>query len=330
MNNNTFREIAEQLEKAESILLFPHINIDGDAMGSCAAVCKALRIMGKQCWILIDEELPRNLQFMDKNYCTFDQNIFPEGADVSMCIDCSEEKRFPQRAEAFNKGKVKLCIDHHGTSQPICDYNYIDGDSPAAGVLVYSLLKELGFGSGLRYGTDAEMGEAIFAAITTDTGNFQYSNTNKACHEICADLYDWGIDANMVSVEIYENMRIQKLQVTIRSLENIQLIAGGLGAITWISKADTDEIGSMPDETESVIEQLRAISGVEIACFAKEKEPGVIRVSFRAKRKGNVAAIAQKFNGGGHIKAAGATLYMPLEEAVKALTEEIEKAAAEL
>ena len=323
MANNTFKEIAEVLLKAEKILIYPHINADGDAVGSAAALCHTLRRLGKTAHVLIEEQLPANLRFMDKGYFTFDEKVI-EQPDVSVCVDCGDFGRFPMRREKFLSARTTVCVDHHGTTQNFCDYNYVDSGAAATGELIYALIKEM------VPEADVETGEAIFAAITTDTGNFQYSNTTKNCHLIMAELYDLGVDTNKVSVEIYENERQEKLMITTKALSTLEIFGGGCGAIAHLTLEDMKEIGAEPFETDGVIEKLRSISGVEYAAFVKEKEPGVIRVSMRAKRRGNVASIASELGGGGHVKAAGCTLNMPLDEAVNLVKSKLNEAIKEL
>ncbi len=319
MANNTFKEIAEVLLRAENILIFPHINADGDAAGSAAALCHGLRSLGKNAYVLIEDQLPANLRFMDKGYFTFDDSVIRDPY-VSVCVDCGDYSRFPARRVKFDSAAATVCVDHHGTTEKFCDYNYVDPSAAATGELIYALIKEMGVKP------DVEIGEAIFAAITTDTGNFQYSNTTKSCHLIMAELFDFGVDTNRVSVEIYENERPQKLMVTTRALSTLEIFGEGRGAIAYITLDDMEEIGAEPFETDSVIENLRSISGVEYAAFIKEKEPGVIRVSLRAKRRGDVAAIASELGGGGHVKAAGCTLHMTVEEAVGLMKSKLSEA----
>ena len=323
MANNTFKEIAEVLLKAEKILIYPHINADGDAVGSAAALCHTLRRLGKTAYVLIEEQLPANLRFMDKGYFTFDEKVI-EQPDVSVCVDCGDFGRFPMRREKFLSARTTVCVDHHGTTQNFCDYNYVDSAAAATGELIYALIKEM------VPEADVETGEAIFAAITTDTGNFQYSNTTKNCHLIMAELYDLGVDTNKVSVEIYENERQEKLMITTKALSTLEIFGGGCGAIAHLTREDMKEIGAEPFETDGVIQKLRSISGVEYAALVKEKEPGVIRVSMRAKRRGNVATIASELGGGGHVKAAGCTLNMPLDEAVNLVKSKLSEAIKEL
>lgn len=320
--NNTYKEIAQVLESAQRILLYPHVSADGDALGSCAALCRALRMKGKEAFILVEEELPLNLKFMDRGYCTEDKAIL-EDVDISFCVDCGDTTRFPERKEKFFEGKKTICIDHHHTTTEFCDYNYVDPDASATGELVFDLLKEMGTPR------DIEIGEAIFAAITTDTGNFQYSNTRKKSFEIMAELFDWGVDTNKVSVELYENIRLERKIIESMAFSTMSLLADGKAAVAYVTREMLEQSGALSEETENVIRELRSIAGVEYAAFLKEKAPDTVRLSLRAKTTGDVAVIAEKFGGGGHVKAAGATLNMTIEEAVSAVCRELEKVATE-
>ncbi len=320
--NNTYREIAEVLAGAQTILLYPHVSADGDALGSCAALCRALRMQGKQAFILVEEELPLNLAFLDKGYCTEDQNVI-ENVDISFCVDCGDTTRFPGRVEKFFEGKTSICIDHHQTTKVFCDYNYVDPNAAASGELVFSLLKEMGTLP------DIEIGEAIFAAITTDTGNFQFSNTTRRCFEIMAELFDWGVDTNKVSIQLYENVRLERKIIETMAFSTMEMLGGGKGALAFVTEKMISDSGALSEETENVIRELRCITGVEYAAFLKEKGPETVRLSLRAKSYGNVAEIAEKFGGGGHVKAAGATLNMPIAEAIVRVRAELEKVIAE-
>lgn len=316
MKNNTFEELAKVICSKEKILIYPHINMDGDALGSAAALCKALRQMGKTCYILIEDDVPSNLAFLDKGYTTSDQTVI-EKPDVSICVDCGDAGRFPKRKAKFDAAPITICIDHHATTTAYCHYNYVDSTAAATGELIYNLLCALGVT------IDQEMGEAIFAAITTDTGSFQYSNTTKKSHEIVAKLYDAGIDANGVSVALYENVRVEKLLIKNRVLNTLSLICGGRGAIAYMTEEMLRETGASSDETEGVVQELRSINTVEIAAFLKEMEGGRVKVSLRSKRYADVTEIAGAFGGGGHKKAAGCALDCTLSEAFDLIKEKM-------
>lgn len=315
--NHSIKAIAERLSAAESVMLFPHMQIDGDAMGSCAALCKALRGAGKEAVILIEEELPEYLRFLDHGYCTMEPERIAR-PDVCMCVDCGETGRFPKGEKKFFQGKTTICLDHHATSAPFADYNFIDGSAAATAELVYQVILAMGLE------IDKEIGEAIFAGISTDTGNFQYSNTTRQSHLITAALYDAGIDHAGVAVQLYQNTRLEKIRAANRILDTLELLADGKAAIAHVSREMLRQTGAELSETDGVVETLRNIKGVEIGAFLKEQDADRIKVSMRAKTTGNVARIAEMFGGGGHVKAAGCTLRMDLSQARETMKEAIE------
>lgn len=210
------------------------------------------------------------------------------------------------------------------TTEFFCDYNYVEPEEAATGQIIFDLLSIMGAKP------DKETGEAIFAAITTDTGDFQYSNTQKKSHLIAAQLYDWGVDFNRVSVEIYENVRLAKIRLNCRAMETLRIIGRGRGAVVTVSRDMLEETGALMEESEGLAQELRSISGVEYSAVLKEYGPKSVRVSLRAKREGDVSKIAARLGGGGHIKAAGCTLNTDLNTAVSMVEKEIEKAIERL
>ncbi|MBR2548258.1 MAG: bifunctional oligoribonuclease/PAP phosphatase NrnA [Eubacterium sp.] len=316
--NDSFETIAEKLLEGDRIYLFPHENPDGDAIGSTAALCSMLRDMGKDCLVLIDEKLPDNLAFMDD-----DMFVIPDGdieaPDISVAVDCSEITRFPKLMDIFKKAKTTICIDHHVTDNMPCDYNYIDPKAAAAGELIFLLMKTM------DHKPTKREAEALFAAIDTDTGNFLYSNTTKQSHEIVCELYDSGIDVPSVGIELYETVAPEKNRLEVMALSQMSLFHDGKIALTVITQQMLEETGAKMSDAELVVAKLRTIKGVEIAIVLKERGPEKIFASMRAKSTANVRDIATAFGGGGHIKAAGCTMYMPLHEAVEQIIAKAEE-----
>ncbi|MBR0596757.1 DHH family phosphoesterase [Sinanaerobacter chloroacetimidivorans] len=316
MSNNTLKEIAVKLMDAKTVLLYPHILMDGDTLGSSVALCRALRKAGKTSYILIEDGIPAYLSFLDQGYCTNNENMI-EDPDISISVDCSDIDRFTERKEKFLEGKLRICVDHHTTNNYFADLNYIDEHASATGEIVYDLINEM------EVEIDVEIAEALYTAITTDTGNFQYTNTTKKTHLITAELFDIGIDLEKVSVELYQNIRHEKLKITKEVLNTIEMIGGGKADIAYVTQEMLAKTGASMDETEGIIETLRNISGVEIAAFLKENDGNHIKVGLRSKTYADVSSIAQSFGGGGHIKAAGCTLYTTLEDAKRQISDAI-------
>lgn len=315
ISNVSLRKAGQLLNNAESVLIFPHVNPDGDALGSCAALCRVLRNSGKEAWILLDESVPKYLSFMDTEFCTCDHGCIAE-PDICICVDCSEEKRFPDRAEKFNSGRTKLCLDHHATSGSFGDYYYIDGAEAATAQIIYKLLLEMGAQ------IDRNTAASLYTGISTDTGNFQYSNTTPETHMIAAELMKTGMDHVSITVALYQNVSLTKVRLEARILDKMEIFAGGKAVISYVDSSMLQEVSAKMEDSESAIDTLRNIEGVEIAAFLKEKGDAV-KVSMRAKSAGRVDEIAVKFGGGGHAKAAGCTMEMSIAEATDAIKKEI-------
>ena len=320
MKSSSLKEIAEVLKGGNFITLYPHENMDGDALGSTVALAKALRILGKEAWIYYVNEIPDNLVFLDKGYILRDEDKASK-ADIAMLIDCGDPSRVGKRKDVFLMAPTSICIDHHATSEATAMYNYIDPEEAATGQLIFQLVKDLGITG------DKEIGEAVYTSIITDTGKFQYSNTQRKTHEIVAELYDWGINPNQVSMEIYESNRFQRMLIETIAMNNLKISQDGLFAMAFVTRDDLVKTGAQESETENVVGKIRSIKGVEVAAFLRENMDGRINVSLRSKKYIDVSRIAEGIGGGGHIRAAGATLSnIGLEDAL-ALIERVVKEA---
>lgn len=310
MKNNTMKEIALAFERADSIVIFPHILMDGDTLGSSAALCRALRKKGKDAVIAIEDKIPDYIKFLDNDYCIREFESL-NAPDIAVCVDCGDYTRFRKRVDLFESGKTKICIDHHPTSEGIGDFNYIDGKAAATGELIYDLIKEL------NVSIDSEISNALFTAITTDTGNFQYSNTTKRSHEIVMDLYDHGLDAYGISIRLYENEPISKIRLHSLVLSKAEMFADGKGIVVSITQNMLKETNTLMEDTEGIVSKMRSIKGVEAAIVLKEEDETNIKVSMRSKGYLDVAKISVEFGGGGHVRAAGCTIKKHIDIAKK-------------
>lgn len=318
--NATLKEMGALLEKAGSILIFPHISIDGDALGSSAALCRALRNLGKEAWVLLEEEVPAYIRFLDTEFCTEDKSCI-ENPDICVCVDCGEESRIPKRADKYYQGQLKMCLDHHLTGSGseyngLGDYYYTDSEEAAASQIIYKLIKVMG------WEITIPMAEALYTGIVTDTGSFQYSNTTPETHMIAADLMALGADHMKTTVEVYQNVSFKKLMMQTKILETLEVFCNGKAAVAYVTQEMLDEVSASLDDTEDAINTIRNIEGVEIAAFLKEKD-GNIKVSMRAKSYARVDEITAKFGGGGHMKAAGCTLDCRMNQAAETIKKEI-------
>ena len=240
-------EAADALRRAESVLIFPHISMDGDALGSSVALCAALRISGKTAHVVIEDDIPETIAFLDSGgYCARDLKIV-ENPDLCVCGDCCEASRFPKRKALFESGRTRMCLDHHESTKPFADYNCVDAAAAATAVIVYKLILALGVIP------DKMIGEAIYAGILTDTGRFQYSNTNRETHLIAAALYDCGIDAAGIAIKLYQNVSYEKLLLDSRIMNTMEIFAEGRAVIAYVTRAMFRETGARPEEADGVV-----------------------------------------------------------------------------
>ncbi|MBR2619976.1 MAG: bifunctional oligoribonuclease/PAP phosphatase NrnA, partial [Firmicutes bacterium] len=291
-------------------------------------LCRVLRKMGKTSWILMDEEVPEYISFMDTEFVTRDKECLKDH-DVSICVDCGEYSRFPALADKFDEGKLHLCVDHHATGDGFGDHYYIDPSEAATCQLIYKLIKELeavvaesGETAGQVALIDRQVAESIYTGINTDTGSFQYSNTTADTHAIASELMTYGVDHTAINVKLYQTISMTKLKIQAAILQKAEFLFGGKVAVGYVTGQMLEEAGAVLDDAEGTIDMLRNIEGVEIAAFLKEKGEAV-KVSMRAKSYANVAEIVSVFGGGGHVKAAGCTLEMGMDEALDAIKKAI-------
>lgn len=315
--NIELKEIGKRLFRAGSVVLFPHVNPDGDAVGACVALCLALRSRGVQCWVY-SEGVPDFLKFLNTEMFTDDYGIIAP-PDICVAIDCSDGCRMDSRLMAFEQGDVHMCIDHHQGGTGYGDYYYIDENAAATCEIIYSLLKV----SGAEFSRD--MANALYTGLSTDTSNYRHSNTTPESHRIAAELLEIGVDHTNIMVNLYQSKGVRKVICGGRAIQHMHIFAEGRGAMTYLTAADLVELDSQSQDADEVINILQNMEGVEIAGYLEERENG-IKVSLRAKTYGNVAAICRKYDGGGHIKAAGCTMNMSMEDAFAQIKYDIEEA----
>lgn len=319
--NDSLRSIAAIMKDINTVLLFPHVNMDGDALGSCSALCLALRSLGKKAYVMISEPVPKNLDFLECGCTTMDDSVI-EDVELSLMLDCNGRNRIVNREAAFERGRIKGCIDHHavGVSDIKFDFLRSEPKSAATGEIIYQLIRNLGVEITL------DMANCLFAAITTDTGNFQHNNTTKRTHEIVGKLYEVeGFDSKAISALIYDRQSKEALKMEAVMLAALEFYADGKVAVGAITQNLLEECNCTMDEAEGMIQRIMSIDGVEIGALFKES-PDNVRASLRAKTYANVAEVATQFGGGGHVRAAGCTFEHDLKLAKSVLIPELVKA----
>jgi phosphoesterase RecJ-like protein len=242
----------------------------------------------------------------------------PEVVDVAVALDTAIQNRLGNALTAVRSAKIWINIDHHLSNPCYGDVVYVDPAAPATAEIVFRLIKS----QGLPFNRD--IAENLYAAISTDTGSFQYPQTSARTFEIAAELIRAGLDVGRLSQQLYENYPRRRLELLRELLRTMRFEHGGRVASFSLSSKTAADLGVLPEDNEGLIDHLRAIRGVIVAVFFEELADGKVRISMRSKSDVvNVCAICQKFGGGGHTLAAGARVRGALDEVEEKVLEEI-------
>lgn len=298
-----------------------HVRPDGDAIGSQLALGHALEQMGKTVYYINEDGLPDNLAFLPHS----DKLLQPQGevldVDVAIALDCGNQPRLGDNSlKAASKAKLWINIDHHMSNPGYGDLNFIDPVSPATGQIIYNLIKaeDLPLSDVTR--------DAIYVAVSTDTGSFQYGSTTEATYAMAADLVSRGLKVGEINAKAYSSHPRRRVELLRHLLNTLEISDDGKTADWQLTSAVKAELGLKPEDSEDLIDIIRSIEGVEVAVFFEELKGGTIRVSMRSKNKAvNVCDVAQVFGGGGHVMAAGIRMLGTIADARQQVLAELRK-----
>lgn len=309
--------IAEVIKNNNNFAIAVHVNPDGDCLGSAAALCDTLRLMGKNAQIVSESPVPERLAFI-VNPESVKKSV--ENCDVCIAVDVASKEMMGSVYEStFLSAKTTCCIDHHGTNAGYADCNFIDAASSAAGELVYLLtVGELNLLSD-------KGAMCLYAAIASDTGSFRYSNTTSRTHYIASKLLEKDFDAPLVMRKLFEVKTLNQLKLKSDVVSNLRFCFDGKVCICTLDKKMLDKYSMNFEDADDLASLPRSIEGVEVGVFVKIKGENEVKVSLRSNACVNVAQIAANLGGGGHIRAAGVTIFANSETAEKKILDELEK-----
>lgn len=310
----SLKETAAALKSAQRVVITAHVNPDGDAIGSSLGLMHALKALGKEVQVFIDDDIPAAFSVLP-GYELIGKPAEGQSipADLLVAVDVSLD-RIGLVKEAVTA--PTLNIDHHITNDGQADKLYLDGKAAAAAEIIYQLIPELGLTC------QKDMAMCLYTGLATDTGWFRFSNTTPDTMRAAADLLACGAVPNLIS-EALEQRPFTEVQSLASAIQKIELLAEGKVAGVCLDYASLQE----HEAPEGLIGMVRVIEGVDIAFTLKEKEPNLCRVSLRSKGI-DVTKIALQFGGGGHVRAAGCSIEKNCAEArndlIKAIMQVLE------
>lgn len=311
----TLDNIKEEIMKANSIVILTHESPDGDAIGSSLAIYNSLQQLDKKVDVIIPE-FSRTFDFLPNS-----DKIKKEGKqnyDLAIALDCADIKRLNGFANYFEEAKTTINIDHHGSNTMFADYNFVNPDAPACCQILVLVLEYLGVK------IDKQIGTCLLTGIITDTGGFKYPGTSTETFEFTSWLLGIGVNVSDIYRKVLELKTKANFYLTKRAIDRLEFLHNGKISFTYITKEDEEEFKANPGDHEGLVEIGRAIEGVEVSILLREAD-GYFKGSLRSNDYVNVSDVCMMFNGGGHIRAAGCSMHMPLEEAKEKLVNEITK-----
>jgi phosphoesterase RecJ-like protein len=303
-NQSELAAVVEAIRAHDRFLVTTHENPDGDALGSLLAMKLALQALGKdvRMYLAGTAPLPSEYSFMPLG------DLLRElpadmGERVLVAVDCANESRLGPDPEVLQDAAVVLDIDHHHDNTRFGSINLIVPDASSTGEVLRDIMRELGVE------LTPEIAEALYIAVVTDTGRFQYRNTTPKALRLAADLVEAGADVHRVFQGVYESVQFAKLKLLARALERAQVYEGGGLVVSYLLRDDFHEVGAAETYSEGIIDFLRAVEGADMAALIREPpraDGPRRRISLRASTDQlDVSAIARKMGGGGHRQAAG-------------------------
>ncbi|MBQ9875258.1 MAG: DHH family phosphoesterase [Thermoguttaceae bacterium] len=316
-------EFCAETRAARTFVVMGHVRPDGDTIGSILAMKRALVALGKEVLLVDGHSVPPGLAFIDPNRevrkieeLTDAERAFAASADVVMTVDVSSWGQLGPDATALFQGNPsakKLVVDHHAVGDSFGDVRCVDASADSAGSLVFEAIRALGVS------LTKEIADALFVAISTDTGWFRFGSTTAETLSRVAALVDAGVQIDAMYRELNEQESYGRFKLFGEVALGCERFLDGKGIFMRLSQKDFAEAGAIMSDSEDLVNEPLRIAGTEVAVIAVEQKDGTVKASFRSRCAMDCANLAREFGGGGHARAAGATLATGLEDACMAL-----------
>lgn len=310
-------KIAETIIASDKIAILPHLAADGDALGSSFALALVLSGMGKRVDVLLEEEVTSIYGFLPGKDLS---RVYSEDAihyDLALALDSGDSERLGSRKEVFENADHTANIDHHNTNTKFAKQNYIDRAASSTGEIIYILLGKMG------QQIDKDVAINLYIALSTDTGGFRYSNTSARTHLIVSELISLGVDVAEISRILFDTASYEKVKLTGAAIQSIELVEDGRVAVMALTNETIRNTGAREDESDGIINIARNITGVEVAVMLRQLDSGEIKVNLRSNNYVDVSAVASRYSGGGHKRAAGFTTAGDLEQLKTGLIQDL-------
>ena len=321
-NNDSFKKIWQALENGQNFFVAGHLNPDGDSLGCTLTMCSLLERMGKTAYAYADPSIGNDLLFLPGLQKIHLKELPPKPHfDTVILLECSDKKRGGDLDSVLNNATTLINIDHHLVSEAYGHINHIDSTASSTAEILFQLFEA----SKNNLLPTPEEATCLYTGLVTDTGRFLHTNTTAEALRVGSALVALGADVNKINQVIYFTKSYTELKLLGRALEKMRLLFNKKYSEIILTQADFEPLNAVPSQTQGIVSQPTMIPGVEVSALIKE-EPDKISVNLRSRNKIDVSAIAQKFGGGGHARAAG---FKIIGKPVQVVAEDLAKVVQE-
>jgi len=312
------RELAQWLLGHDHYAITSHVNPDGDAVGSALGLMHILTLKGKRCFVTLQDAVPDKYTFLPGVRDIASPDNIPFTPKNMILVDCAERERAGGASALIDVAQGLACIDHHVTGTAFGSVSVIDPSASATGELILQLA------DALSARVTESIAACLYTAIITDCGNFGYSSTTPGTLMMAARCAAAGLNISELNYRLFREKAVPQVRLLGRALAGIEYIRDGAVALIRVTKQMKRECGASSDDVNGLVNFGVETRGVEVSLLAEEIDDG-IGIGLRSKHYVNVAEAAAALGGGGHARASGATLRLPLEASIAAALREIDK-----
>ncbi|MGL6105924.1 DHH family phosphoesterase [Romboutsia sp.] len=320
---NNIDNIIEYIEGSNDYIVTSHISPDGDNMGSTLSMYYFLNKLNKNVYYVLDDNSPQNLKFLVEGIKILKSDEVDIKDYSIIALDCGDKKRICVSEEILDNAKSIICIDHHASNDHYGDINYIDIDASSTCELVYNVLKRYSDSKSSNI-IDEEIATCLYTGLATDTGNFAYSNTHPSSFEMAKNLLILGAKRDNIIQNVFQSNPYNYYKLLGEALNTLEIVDNKIASIEVTKEMLKRNVINFND-VDGITSYTRDIEGVEVGILLKEKKENEVKVSLRSKNYVDVSAIAKEFGGGGHIRAAGCTVYDSVPNVKKKVLQEVLK-----
>lgn len=313
------QQVKSFLLEHDDYLVVSHVQPDGDAVSSTLAVGWLLSCLGKKFTMINEGSIPKRMKMLwhAEDILNLSEQQPDRKFSHVICVDCADFARVGNTNQLFADDASIVNIDHHPTNDGYGAVNLVVPEAAATAEILYDLLNLF------EVNWDPEIATAVYTGLLTDTGGFRYSNTSPKVMRIASDLLSYGVNGPEIAETLLEEMTLPQMKILVEALKTLSLSEDGKIAWVYVTPEQMELCGAVSEDLEGIVNYPRNIQGVEVGILFKSMKSGMVKASLRSAGRVDVAALAQSFGGGGHVRAAGCSLEGSLQDIIPRVVEQV-------